>query len=167
MNLKRTTMIPNCVIRSHMRNLSDKELRVLLVVLTQTIGWVDADGLRKRRDWISQQYFINMTGRSGRAVSAGIDLLIGKGLITATTHDGTTLFTKTSRQGRKRIYYGPSMRLVEFANPSCDHKLQGPVTKSHNTKLTSTKLIGRFKKSRHIGHILQERSSKYGVKRPP
>ncbi|KAA3624131.1 MAG: hypothetical protein DWP94_04385 [Flavobacterium sp.] len=150
-----------------MRNLSDKELRVLLVVLTQTIGWIDAHGKRKRRDWISQRFFSNMTGRSARAVSAGIDLLIGKGLIIATTQDGTTLPTKESRQGRKRIYYGPSTRLINFVDPSCDQRLQGTVTKCHNTKLTSTKLNGHFRNSRHIGHILQERSSKYGVKHFP
>ena len=50
-----TTQIPHVIIREWMPRLSDTELRILLVVADQTLGWIEDEktGRRKEKDWIS------------------------------------------------------------------------------------------------------------------
>ena len=80
MDYQKTTMIPNLVFDTHLPSLSEKELKVLLIILRQTVGWVK-NGKRKDRDWISHRYFITKTGLSRKSVSQAVSLLIKKKLI--------------------------------------------------------------------------------------
>jgi hypothetical protein len=139
MNYKSTTMIPNAVFEN-LHTLSEKELKVLLIILRQTIGWVTKDGKRKSRDWISHRYFIIKTGLSRKSITQAISLLIKKGLVRAETTSYQKLEKSNERKGQMRIYYSclllvredstyPKVQLV----PS-----QGKILLT--TKLTDTKL---------------------------
>lgn len=48
MNYQETTMIPNIILDSYLKTLSGKELKVLVVIIRQTLGWVDKKGNRKK-----------------------------------------------------------------------------------------------------------------------
>ena len=50
-----TTQVPNFVLDELLPTLSDVELRIVLIVTRQTLGWVEdkETGRRKDRDWIS------------------------------------------------------------------------------------------------------------------
>lgn len=109
---KRSTQTPNTLFDIYLKKLSEKELKVVLVVIRQTIGWIDKNGQRKDRDWISQKYFMNKTGLSGKSVSFAIGLLVAKGLLKCSNVDGTILTAAANRRGKKRIYYECSSKLL-------------------------------------------------------
>jgi len=103
--------IPNRLFDELMPRLSDSELRVLLLVLRQTIGWRERteDGWRhKRRDWISQAQMMKRTGRGSEAVSKAVGSLVGLGLIVAEAADGRALDTAAKRRAYVgRMYFRP------------------------------------------------------------
>jgi len=85
--------------------LSEKELKVLLIIIRQTVGWRDASGKRKTRDWISTRYFAINTGLCAKSVSSAISLLIAKGLVRAETSAGKILKSPSVRKASQRTYY--------------------------------------------------------------
>lgn len=101
-----TTPTPNWLYDVVMATLSDVELRVLLVVIRQTMGWMEnkETGMRKTEDWIAHSELIKKTGKSSRGVSYAIDSLVKKGLIETRDVDGTVLIESETRK-RKKIYY--------------------------------------------------------------
>ena len=102
--MRNYTKVPNTVFE-HL-NLSEKELKVLLVVVRQVLGWKDPiTGNTKNRDWISQRYYCMRTGLSNRSVSTAIDDLVQKKMIIATNAGGQELKTKEMRRMQERIYY--------------------------------------------------------------
>lgn len=102
--MRNYTKVPNNVFEQ--LKLSEKELKVLLVVIRQVLGWKDPHtGMIKKRDWISQRYFMMKTGLSNRSVSTAIDELIHKDMIIATNAGGKELKTKEERRKQERIYY--------------------------------------------------------------
>ena len=92
-----------------MPKLSDTELRVLLVVTDQTLGWVEdkATGRRKTEDWISHSQLVDRTGRRSEALSKALKSLIGHHkLIEARNSKGDVLAHAKDRQkNHKAIYY--------------------------------------------------------------
>lgn len=76
--LPNTTPVPHIVLRQWMPRLSDVELRVLIVVIDQTFGWVEEaeTGRRKDRDWISSSQLVLKTGRARKAVSSAVKTLV-------------------------------------------------------------------------------------------
>jgi GTPase Era involved in 16S rRNA processing len=72
--LPNTTQVPHIIIREWMPLLKDVELRVLLVITDQTLGWIEdiATGRRKEEDWIAHSQLVRKTGRSTRAISYAI-----------------------------------------------------------------------------------------------
>lgn len=129
-------MIPNTLIDTHLTSLSEKELKLLLIIIRQTVGWKDKNGERKKRDYISHRYFISATGLSSKSVSTGISLLLDKNLISIENESGVELSSHKQRKGRFRKYYRcllfDSEKHVKFTtfNPSI----------LRSTKLTPTKL---------------------------
>jgi len=98
--------IPRAILDHHMPELTDTQLRVILAVARQTLGWRDPAGGRKKREWISHSWLKKMTGRSGASVSAAVDGLVRLGLIAATNATGRQLLSKEARRSaRGRIYY--------------------------------------------------------------
>jgi len=114
MHIKQSTQVPNKVFDIYLKKLSAKELKVLLIVIRQTLGWVDSNGQRKRRDWMSQKFLANKTGLSPKSVSQAINELVQNKLIRATSQVGESLSTVNARKGMERIYYGPTESLVTF-----------------------------------------------------
>jgi len=94
--------VPNVVIDEVLPTLKDTELRVLLVVLRQTVGWRDAKGRSKTRDWLSHSQLVRRTGRGSDAISSAIATLVKRGLITVETSAGVPLATT----GERRRYLG-------------------------------------------------------------
>lgn len=165
MYLKQSTQVPNKVFDIYLKTLSVKELKVLLVVIRQTLGWVDETGQRKQRDWMSQRFLANKTGLSPKSVSQGIEMLVSKHLITATSKDGRELWSPNQRKGQEMVFYGPTEQLITFLPKAYNKSTQDPSTKSTTTKLTNTKLRpqeARFTESsepnvKRLNEIIQKR----------
>jgi hypothetical protein len=91
--------------------LTDAELRVLLIVIRQTLGWIEKSdgsqfGERKERDWITQSQFQRKTGKSRDAISRAVKGLVEKRLIQVENRAGEPLETPRKRQrARDRLYY--------------------------------------------------------------
>ncbi len=104
-----TTQIPHIIIREWMPRLKDVELRVLLVVTDQTLGWIEdaATGKRKEKDWISHYQLRTKTGRSDRAVSGAVKTLIETHHIVEAYDTAGNLLNTADKRRRVgyRIYY--------------------------------------------------------------
>ena len=103
-----TTPVPIALIDRVMPTLRDTELRVLLVVVRQTLGWqVGKDpSLRKERDWLTQSQLMRRTGRASGAVARAVDALVRRGLIDVM--DGAERLLMTPAERRRclgRLYY--------------------------------------------------------------
>lgn len=167
MYFKRSTQVPNQVFDVYLKALSEKELKVLLIVIRQTLGWVDNRGERKKRDWMSQKFLSNKTGLSPKSVSQAINLLVTKNLIIATTEQGEELQSPHKRKGQDRIYYGLSDMLVTFLPKTKVNTTQDPNTNSTTTKLTYTKqkeTRSQFRNHsdisfRHIGDVFRDHNN--------
>jgi hypothetical protein len=165
MYYRNSTQVPNKIFDLYLKTLSVKELKVLLIVVRQTLGWIDSNGNRKKRDWMSQRFFANKTGLSPKSVSQGIEMLVSKGLIIATSEDGRELLLPNDRKGQGKVFYGPSEHLITFLPKSYNKSTQDPNTKGNTTKLTYTKLRqqeARFTESsesnmKKLNEILQNR----------
>jgi len=139
---KNTTQTPNSLFDNHLKKLSYSELKVLLVIIRQTIGFIHPKdrARRKDRDWISQSFFIKRTGLSGRSVSSAIASLISKGLIIVTNSNGRILHQIKERRGTSRLYYSSTLVLVNSLHSSYNLIDKKEVKKTHKTKQTPTKL---------------------------
>ena len=103
------TAIPSSLIDEVMPRLKDTEWRLLCVIARQTIGWVDNDGKRKKRDWMSQSQLIAKTGRNSAALSAALDVLVRENLIECQAENGELLDTpEKRRRHRGRVYFSLS-----------------------------------------------------------
>ncbi|HRZ95215.1 MAG TPA: hypothetical protein P5262_01465 [Candidatus Moranbacteria bacterium] len=73
-----TTQIPHLIIRRWMPLLGDVELRILLVVADQTLGWIEDPETkrRKEKDWISQSQLMKKINRSDRAIQNSLKRLV-------------------------------------------------------------------------------------------
>lgn len=97
-NIPNTTQTPNIIFNGLMKEMSDTELRVVLIVTRATLGWImDREkGMRKEEDWISHSQLKHKTGRESGAISKAIDRCIQKGWIEARDHSGELLDTNSS-----------------------------------------------------------------------
>jgi hypothetical protein len=80
------TKTPNLLLDALLPTLKDTELRVILVLLRQTVGW----NLDHRIVTISYRTLVHRTGRRSAAIAAALRSLQAKGLIhsyRASTHD--------------------------------------------------------------------------------
>jgi hypothetical protein len=104
--LPNTSPIPHIIIRKWMPRLKDVELRVLLVITDQTLGWVidPATGRRKEKDWISRSQLMQKTGRGHSSVSSAIETLARYGIIEAYNDKAKRLKTSKERSGNKVFY---------------------------------------------------------------
>lgn len=93
-----TTPVSNFLLDRIMPRLRDTELRILLVVARQTVGWGLADGTRKQADWMSHFQLKRKSGRSGAAISKAIDVLVRARLIQVRDSFGVPLMTARARR---------------------------------------------------------------------
>ena len=106
MYYRNTTQIPNELFDQHLRHLNQSQIKVILVVLRQTLGWIDPKtNQRKRKDWISMTFFVRRTGLTRKSVSIAIEELIQKELLIALDYYEDELRLPKDRRGKKKIYY--------------------------------------------------------------
>lgn len=106
------TKVPNVIFDHILKELKGAELKILLIILRQTRGWVLRNGQRKQRDRISRGYFMTKTGLSNKSISDSIDLLLKKKLIRVTDYNRYILHSPTKRQGKSHIYYSLNDELL-------------------------------------------------------
>ena len=98
MYILRSTQVPNEIFDSHLPYLNQAQLKVLLVVIRQVLGWIDPKTKkRKRKDWISISFFHRKTGLSHKSISLAISELIKKEIIVAMDYHENILKTPSDR----------------------------------------------------------------------
>lgn len=107
----RMTPVPNEVFDKYLCELQPGELKVLLVVVRQTLGYAQGKQSKKRkvRDWISSSQLEAKTGYSRRTISTAIDQLVKRGLIRVMLCSGESVTTPNDRRG-KRLYFQLTLR---------------------------------------------------------
>ena len=106
--LPNTTQIPNVILDDWMALLTNAELRVVLVVARQTLGWIadPATGRRKDQDWISNYQLQQKTGMSANSIRKAVTGLVDKEIIQALSNSGDILDTPVKRiMSGGRIFY--------------------------------------------------------------
>lgn len=115
MKYTHTTFVPNYVFDSLLPKLTFAEVKVLLVIIRQTNGWVcKKTGGRKKVDRISHSQFMKKAKLSRRSVSATIASLAEKGLIEISNGRGIILNDTHDRQGQI-LYYSVPKKLPHLA----------------------------------------------------
>jgi len=79
--------------------LSYAELKVLLVVIRLTYGF------HKKRVWISNKRFVELSGLSRKAVSTAVDRLVVKSFISVTDLHNKAIDRPEQRKSCPQIYY--------------------------------------------------------------
>jgi len=66
LNIPNSTQIPNEIINGWLPQLTESELKVLIIVARQTLGWIEnkETGMRKEEDWMTQKQLMKKTGLS-------------------------------------------------------------------------------------------------------
>jgi len=111
------TQVPNVLFDEWLTRLSDVELRVLMVVIRQTFGWVDAPtGRRKTEDWLSQSYIMEKTGRGRARISVAIKRLVDElHLLEAVNSKGKHLDAPDRKSNFGKIFYRSTLRVPELS----------------------------------------------------
>ncbi|MFA5961973.1 MAG: hypothetical protein WC848_04795 [Parcubacteria group bacterium] len=109
-----TTQIPHLIIRVWMPLLSDVELRILLVVADQTLGWIEdmETKRRKEKDWISQGQLMKKINRSDRSIQNSLKRLVDE-LRIIQAHDELGELLDSSQKRMKcggKIFYRLSLK---------------------------------------------------------
>lgn len=135
-----STHVPNEIFDQYLPYLNQAQLKVLLVVIRQTLGWIDhKTKKRKRKDWISLQFFMKRTGLTRKSVSIAIAELIHKDLILAMTQNEKLLPKPEDRRGKKRIYYAYAPYFRSLKKKTMVDILLDMITFRPYTKETPTK----------------------------
>ena len=102
-----TTPVPNVVFDNYLKELKQAELKVLLIIIRQTLGWEDkrTQSERKEMDWISNSQLVVKTGNSARAINDAIQGLTDKKLIDVISQSGEFLDTPEKRRGQQKLYF--------------------------------------------------------------
>lgn len=115
MSLEYTTPVPNRVFDLDLATLKEVELKVLLVIIRKTHGWVEEKNHRQRKQIgrIPIKSFEINTGCSRRGISGAIQSLIQKELIKVFDHNGKELTIADDRRGKYHLYFQPTVLPVE------------------------------------------------------
>jgi hypothetical protein len=126
----KTTPVPNVLFDLYLRELKSTELKILLVIIRQTLGWVDRRALhgRKEIDWISGSQLQSKTGCSRHAISSAIEVLVKCRLIDICDHNRNQLPKASERKGKQRLFFCLSKT---FHSPG-DNSVENPVNPQIN-----------------------------------
>ena len=110
-----TTPTPNIIFDSYMSSLTETQIKVLLVVVRQTLGWVDfSTGNRKKWDRITLSQFKNKTGMSQRSISPVLQSLYDMELIEIRNSRGVLLDSpKERRRCPNDLYFSVGRAIIE------------------------------------------------------
>jgi hypothetical protein len=153
---KQTTQVPNIFFDQLLPTLTEAEIKLLLVIIRQTYGWIDPrTGKRKQRDRISRKQFVVKTGLCKRVISTALQSLVTKGIISITCQLGNSIPNSLKRKGIK-LYY--SLELGQILPSPRAQKLPGlghisDLIKTNYTKEIKTKLK-RSNGVKSIGEII-------------
>lgn len=158
------TPIPNIFFDEQLRKLSKPEVKVLLVIMRQTYGWIDKrTGKRKEKDRITYAQLVKRTGLSRKTISKGISLLSKKNLIKITDSSGNVLDTAFKRQGQPEIWYQHVQYLHKLDS---QHVKKVPITCvdfTHNKRnYTKEKEIKEIE-YKHIKEIINKTRRELGL----
>jgi hypothetical protein len=150
-----TTPVPNALFDLHLKDLSTAELKILLVIIRQTLGWSDSRTAfgRKEKDWISNGQLQLKTGCSRRSISSATGILVQKDLIQVLDQSENLLSSPSERIGKRRLFYrlnptltisvervGKSSRYSSEISLSCaksEHEISKKVTMlAQNMRIT-------------------------------
>ncbi|MBK7694781.1 MAG: replication protein [Saprospiraceae bacterium] len=149
------TQVPNILLDTHLPNLTESELKILLVIIRQTYGWIDKfTGKRKIKDRISQSQFRIKTGLSKRIISKTLKMLSDKDLISIYDRKHNLLKNSLERRGQPVLLY--SLNPVHFATSTSAQSNTRLVHKSvYNKRIYSKENITK-------GSILSIRQNTIG-----
>jgi biotin operon repressor len=141
-----TTPVPNALFDYYLGDLKLAELKVLLVIIRQTLGWKDKNGRfgRKENDWISGRQIARKTGCSRRAISSAVEGLADKNLIEIFDEKGNALKSPGMRQGKTVLIY--SLKSTVY-NP-VENQMKSPGTCENITEDISKKVTTLAQKMR-------------------
>ena len=113
-----TTPVPNMLFDAYLKELKQAELKVLLIIIRQTLGWKDkkTKSERKELDWISGSQLALKTGSSQRAINDAIQSLVKKQLIEILSRTGEFLDSPAKRRGQLRLFYRLSSAIFADVN---------------------------------------------------
>ncbi len=156
MMLPNSTQVPNCFFDEYLAKLGHKELKILLVITRQTLGWIEDSTTkrRKEKDWIATSQMELKTGLSKKAISLAISSLVAQDLIEVFDKTGKPCSLPSDRKGKLRLYY--RLNLMSKGNTDDEKDMQNipkpPITSvyfteqgqlnRHTTKETITKENG-------------------------
>lgn len=132
-----TTQVPNYIVDELLPHLKDAEFKVLIVIVRQTLGWIeDAEtGRRKDRDWISTHQMAIRTGMGERSINRAVQSLVDQRLIETWTEDGRELKTSNDRAySGSRVYYRLATRNPSLFDKASPAKTAGGKPVMHNPR---------------------------------
>ncbi len=161
--LKNTTQTPNKLFDVYLKTLSKSELKVLLVVIRRTVGFVSAHNQKERVQWawISQSLFMAYTGLSNRSVSSAIHSLINKKMIEVKDEKGNLVHRNYERRASSKLYYSSNLLLekteqIQVNENACNNSVKKLHTiKQTNNKRYSEKSSQGFQKLSDIQRLQQ------------
>jgi hypothetical protein len=157
---KQTTQVPNFLFDAFLPVLTEAELKVLLIVIRQTIGWLDKrTGQRKLRDRITSYQFRQKTGLSKRVISTTIQSLLQKNLVQVTAPNGIMLHLAHERKGKTNLFYSIGNPMHITTQTSALNKPE-PVQNVYHNKTNYPKLTESKPRPRFTGHISKVLSQK-------
>lgn len=133
--MKGFTSVPNPILDDVLATLSDTELRVMLIVCRQTLGFTTRSGKRKQADWLSGSQLELKTGRGKNAVSRAIDSLVKQGLIEVSDVRGRVLASSAARRRAfGRLYFTLGPKAQQDPSFPISRSPKGGTTKEKQTK---------------------------------
>ena len=118
MQNKGYTKVSDVLIDTWLAQLTEAELKTLIIIIRQTVGW------NKPRDRISHGQFKDKAGLSGRSITTAIESLSNRNFIKITDSQGNIL-SANQRRYKVEIYY----ETTDFTNA----KAQLIIAKLDNT----------------------------------
>tara|TARA_R110002050_G_scaffold24066_1_gene64133 strand:+ start:6040 stop:6561 length:522 start_codon:yes stop_codon:yes gene_type:complete len=153
-----STQVPNEIFDEHLPYLNQTQLKVLLVVIRQTLGWIHPKTKqRKSKDWISISFFSKKTRLTHKSISLAISSLVYKNLIVALDNKNQELRHPKDRRGKKRIYYAYAPLYRALKRKTCVKKLNDLSIYPPDTKQTQTKRNTIAKEGRYVRQTDAER----------
>lgn len=133
-----TTPVPNLFFDIYLKELKLAELKVLLIIIRQTLGWADKRGRsgRKEIDWISGRQLCQKTGCSKRSITSATDVLVRKNLITIFDESNNILNTPEKRQGKTKLFY-------RLANP-VEYTVENHMKSSSTSAILAEEISKRY-----------------------
>jgi len=130
----KTTPVPNVLFDFYLNKLKSTELKILLIIIRQTLGWADSRSLhgRKEMDWISGSQLQSKTGCSRHAISSGIEGLVKHRLIEVFDERRKQLINASERKGKQRLFFCLSKSFQSPVENSVGNNVNPGITEPTN-----------------------------------